>query len=144
MSRLVALGAVARGVGVRWNFELPVVAVSPRDDDEVTVIEERDTDMINHIYWVYKQAVHSKRVICVESSVFGDAVHWRLSVEGSAYERSDSVRLGRAIGGAPKFSVSSARIKVHTHGFPVSNTRLFWIIIWGCLLADLVALGFYS
>lgn len=112
VSRLVAFGAVARGVGVRWNFELPVVVLSPRDDDEVNAGEERDTYMINHIYWVYRQAVHLKRAICVESSVLGGAVHWRMS----AYECSDSVRLGRAIGGAPKFSVSSAagRINVHT------------------------------
>jgi hypothetical protein len=75
VSRLVALGAVARGVGVRWNFELPVVVLSPRDDDEVAVGEERDAYMINRIYWVYKQAVHSKRAICVESSVLGGAVH---------------------------------------------------------------------
>ena len=83
VSRLVAHGAVARGVGVRWNFELPVVVLSPRDDHEVNAGEERDTYMINHIYWVYKQALHSKRAICVESSVLRGAVHWRMSVEES-------------------------------------------------------------
>lgn len=77
----MALGAVARGVGVRWNFEFPVVVLSPRDDDEVNADEERNTYMMNHIYCVYKQAIHSKRAYCVESSVLGGAVHggclWR-------------------------------------------------------------------
>ena len=53
VSRLVALGAVARGVGVRWNFELPVVVLSPRNDDEVTFKKERNAYMMNQIYWTY-------------------------------------------------------------------------------------------
>ena len=35
--------------------------------------------------------------------------------EGFAYEPSDSVRLGKAIGGAPQFSTSSAAERITMH-----------------------------
>lgn len=43
--------------------------------------------------------------------------------EGFAYERSDSVRLGKAIGGAPQFSTSSAAEdhRAHSHHPPTPS-----------------------
>lgn len=44
--RFVASGAVTFGVGVRWNFELPVVVLLPRRDDELDYDEDSITYMI--------------------------------------------------------------------------------------------------